>query len=198
MELLSYLNSASNNGFLSLKDHFKAMEIFTCNFREVEQMALENNLTPLRYKRNQKTISQSEQHTLFKSTVLVLGCGGLGGFVAEMLCRIGVGNLILMDGDVFDEHNLNRQNFSTIKTLGLHKAEVLRNGLEAINPALHVKNISLLKNTHRSLKKLMLLLTHLITQRSNLPSLLCAKRKIFLSYMALLLVIMLNLQLVVP
>ncbi len=72
MELLSYLNDTSNNGFLSLKDHFKAMEIFTCNFREVEQMALENNLTPLRYKRNQKTISQSEQHTLFKSTVLIL------------------------------------------------------------------------------------------------------------------------------
>lgn len=141
MELLSYLTNASYNGFLSLKEHFKAMEIFTCNFREVEQMALENNITPLRYKRNQKTISQSEQCTLFKSTVLIIGCGGLGGFVSEMLCRIGVGNLILMDGDVFEEHNLNRQNFSTIKALGLHKAEVLRNGLEAINPALHVKSI---------------------------------------------------------
>lgn len=141
MDLLSYLSNASNNGFLSLKDHFKAMEIYTCNFREVEQMALENNITPLRYKRNQKTISQNEQCTLFKSTVLIIGCGGLGGFVAEMLCRIGVGNLILMDGDVFEEHNLNRQNFSTIKALGFHKAEVLRNSLEEINPALHVKSI---------------------------------------------------------
>jgi len=141
MELLSFLKSASTNGFLSLHDHFQAMELFTCNFREVEQMALENNITPLRYKRNQKTISQNEQHTLFQSTVLILGCGGLGGFVAEMLCRIGIGHLILMDGDVFEEHNLNRQNFSTIKVLGLHKAEVLRNALEDINPALHVKSI---------------------------------------------------------
>jgi len=141
MELLSYLTTTSYNGFLPLKEHFKAMEIFTCNFREVEQMALENNITPLRYKRNQKTISQSEQCTLFKSTVLIIGCGGLGGFVAEMLCRIGVGNLILMDGDVFEEHNLNRQNFSTIRTLGLPKAEVVKSALEAINPALHVKSI---------------------------------------------------------
>lgn len=139
MDLLTFLKQNSNNGFVPLKAHFEAMERFTCSFVEVEQMILENALTPLRYKRNQKTISQQEQHTLFTSTVLIIGCGGLGGFVSEMLTRIGVGKLILMDGDVFEEHNLNRQNFSTPKTLGLSKAEVLKNALETINPALHVK-----------------------------------------------------------
>ena len=141
MELLTFIIDASSHGFLSLKEHFKAMELFTCNFREVEQKALENNITPLRYKRNQKTISPQEQYQLFNATVFILGCGGLGGFVSELLARIGVGNLILMDGDIFEEHNLNRQNFSSIKTLGCSKSDVLKSGLEAINPALHVKSI---------------------------------------------------------
>lgn len=142
MELLSFLQQHSHQGFLPLQNHFKAMEIFTCNFREVEQMALENNITPLRYKRNQNTITRDEQYKLFNSTVLIIGCGGLGGFISEMLARIGVGNLILMDGDIFEEHNLNRQNFSTIKTLGMPKAQVLKSALEEINPALHVKSIT--------------------------------------------------------
>jgi len=104
--------------------------------------ALKNGILPLRYKRNQKTISTEEQYRLFQSTVLIIGCGGLGGFVAEMLTRIGVGKLILCDGDVFEEHNLNRQNFSSPKTIGRLKAEVLKENLEAINPALHVKTIT--------------------------------------------------------
>lgn len=141
MDLLTFLQQNSSNGFLSLKAHFEATERFTCSFAEVEQMILENAMTPLRYKRNRKTISQNEQHTLFKSKVLIIGCGGLGGFVSEMLCRIGVGNLIVMDGDVFEEHNLNRQNFSTPKTLGMNKSQVLKTALEEINPALHVESI---------------------------------------------------------
>jgi len=142
MELLDFLKSHLGEGFLSLTTTFEAMKTFTCNFREVEEMALKNDILPLRYKRNQKTISTKEQYALFQSTVLIIGCGGLGGFVAEMLTRIGVGNLILCDGDVFEEHNMNRQNFSSPKTLGRLKAEVLKEKLEEINPALHVKTIT--------------------------------------------------------
>jgi molybdopterin-synthase adenylyltransferase len=142
MELLDFLKNHLNEGFLPLTTTFEAMKTFTCNFKDVEEMALKHNILPLRYKRNQKTISTHEQYTLFQSTVLVIGCGGLGGFVSEMLTRIGVGNLILCDGDVFEEHNLNRQNFSSPKTLGRLKAEVLKENLEAINPALHVRSIT--------------------------------------------------------
>lgn len=141
MELLNYIKSHLEDGFLPLKATFEAMEHFTCNFRDVEEMALKNGILPLRYKRNQKTIATQDQYTLFQSHVIIVGCGGLGGFVAEMLTRIGIGNLTLIDGDVFEEHNLNRQNFSSIHTLGRNKSEVLKEKLQEINPALHVKSI---------------------------------------------------------
>lgn len=142
MTLLTYLQNTTHDGFLPLETAFKAMQVFTCNFRDVEKIALENGIVPLRYKRNQKTLSTAEQYTLFNATALIVGCGGLGGFISEMLARIGVGNLILCDGDVFEEHNLNRQNFSSLKTLGRFKADVLKEKLEEINPALHVKALS--------------------------------------------------------
>jgi molybdopterin/thiamine biosynthesis adenylyltransferase len=142
VERLEFLRNHLDDGFLSLKTTFDAMKIFTCNFKDVEEEALKAGILPLRYKRNQNTLSTQEQYALFQSSVLIIGCGGLGGFVGEMLARIGVGNLMVCDGDVFEEHNLNRQNFSTPKTLGHFKAEVLKESLEAINPALHVKSIS--------------------------------------------------------
>jgi len=142
MELLTFLKEQTCDGFLPLQSSYAAMDRFPCNFREVEEMALKNGILPLRYKRNQKTISTGEQYRLFQSTVLIIGCGGLGGFISEMLTRIGVGNLILCDGDVFEEHNMNRQNFSSPKTLGRLKAEVLKEKLEEINPALQVRTIT--------------------------------------------------------
>ncbi len=138
MELIDFIKTHLKEGFLPLSASFEAMEHFTCNFREVEETALREGVLPLRYKRNQKTISTQEQYILFQSHVVILGCGGLGGFVSEMLTRIGVGTLTLIDGDVFEEHNLNRQNFSSIQTLGQNKAKVLAHKLQEINPALHV------------------------------------------------------------
>ena len=142
MELLTFLKEHSQEGFLPLQASYEAMKRFSCTFKEVEEKALKQGILPLRYKRNQKTISTQEQYRLFQSTVLIIGCGGLGGFVSEMLTRIGVGNLILCDGDVFEEHNLNRQNFSSVKTLGRFKADVLKEKLEEINPALHVETMT--------------------------------------------------------
>ncbi|AFL69062.1 HesA/MoeB/ThiF family protein [Sulfurospirillum barnesii] len=148
MERLDFLRTHLEEGFLPLKTSFEAMKRFTCNFRDIEEEALKAGILPLRYKRNQKTISTQEQYTLFQSHVVIIGCGGLGGFVSEMLTRIGIGRLTLIDGDVFEEHNLNRQNFSTTKTLGRFKAEVVKENLEAINPALHVKAISRFFDPH--------------------------------------------------
>lgn len=66
---------------------------------------------------------------MIDKTVLVIGCGGLGGFVGEELTRIGVKNLVLVDGDVFVESNMNRQLESAFDTLGQFKAEVMRSRL---------------------------------------------------------------------
>ena len=64
------------------------------------------------------------------NSVLVVGCGGLGGFVIEGLARFGVKNLVLMDGDSFCESNMNRQLESGLDTLGKMKALVYKSRLE--------------------------------------------------------------------
>ncbi len=59
----------------------------------------------LRYSRNKNLMSDDEIILLSQKKVCVLGLGGLGGYIVEMLSRIGVGSLTLVDGDVFDETN---------------------------------------------------------------------------------------------
>jgi molybdopterin-synthase adenylyltransferase len=86
-----------------------------------------------RYLRNKDSISESQQDFLAKCHVVVLGCGGLGGSIAESLVRIGIGKLTLIDDDVFVVSNLNRQRFSTSKTIGRAKVEVAKEKLFEIN-----------------------------------------------------------------
>jgi molybdopterin/thiamine biosynthesis adenylyltransferase len=73
--------------------------------------------------------------TLFRSRVAVIGCGGLGGYVVEELSRMGVGNIVVIDPDVFEEHNLNRQLFSSTENLGTAKVEAASRRIREINPA---------------------------------------------------------------
>lgn len=86
-----------------------------------------------RYERNYKTISCEDQKKLANSTVAIVGCGGLGGTMAEELARLGIGKLILIDGDVFEESNLNRQLFSTEHNIGAKKVEAASKRLNAVN-----------------------------------------------------------------
>jgi molybdopterin/thiamine biosynthesis adenylyltransferase len=65
--------------------------------------------------------------------------GGLGGYVAEALARAGVGRLILIDGDVFEEHNLNRQLLSAEVRLGTAKVQAARERVAGINSAVEVR-----------------------------------------------------------
>lgn len=67
-------------------------------------------------------------------TVLLFGVGGVGSFAAEALCRAGIGRLILVDGDVYDPSNLNRQLGATVQTIGRPKAEVMKERFLTINP----------------------------------------------------------------
>jgi len=78
------------------------------------------------------------QIKLLHSTVAVVGLGGLGGNVVEGLARMGVGRLVVVDGDVFLDHNLNRQALSAEAGMGLLKAEVARTRVGEINAAVEV------------------------------------------------------------
>ena len=103
--------------------------------REFEAELLQNNLVPLRYLRNIGTLGMDGQAKLLLSSAAVVGCGGLGGWIIELLARLGVGRLTLIDGDVFSESNLNRQALCTEANLGRNKAEAAAARVREINGA---------------------------------------------------------------
>ena len=86
-----------------------------------------------RYDRNVAALSREECEALSGKHITVVGCGGLGGAVIEALARIGVGHLRVIDGDVFEESNLNRQLLCTEATLGREKATVAAERIQTIN-----------------------------------------------------------------
>ena len=75
-------------------------------------------------------------------TVLVLGCGGVGGYVVEGLARSGIGNFILVDFDVVEESNINRQIIALTSTIGRLKVDVLKERILNISPNAKVITIS--------------------------------------------------------
>lgn len=75
---------------------------------------------------------------LKKARVAVFGLGGVGGHAAEVLVRCGVGNLELIDGDVYSVSNLNRQLFATTATLGKAKVEAAAQRLREIVPDVQI------------------------------------------------------------
>lgn len=77
-----------------------------------------------RYSRNIGALTEAEFALLRTKKVFVAGCGGLGGHIIDMLLRLGVGSITAIDGDVFDETNLNRQLLCDERVLGRKKAEV--------------------------------------------------------------------------
>lgn len=103
--------------------------------RDIEIAALENGIIPARYARNFNTLNRADQITLLKSTAAVVGLGGLGGGAAEILARTGVGRLILIDGDRFEDSNLNRQFFSRTDQLGAAKADAAAERIAQVNPS---------------------------------------------------------------
>ena len=103
--------------------------------REVECFALDHAIVPARYALNLGSFTPAGQKKLLQSRVLVVGLGGLGGYVAEQLARAGVGRIAAADPDVFEEKNLNRQTFCTQAGLGQKKVLEVAKRLRQINPA---------------------------------------------------------------
>jgi len=87
-----------------------------------------------RYSRNKTSLNETEQEKLAGCRVFVAGCGGLGGYIIELLARTGVGHLTVADGDVFSESNLNRQLLCTMDTLGCPKAASAAERVAIVNP----------------------------------------------------------------
>ena len=99
-------------------------------------MAIEN-----RYDRNMMALSPEECAALAGKRIVVIGCGGLGGLVIEALARIGVGHLRVIDGDVFEGSNLNRQILCTGANLGHEKADAAAERVKAVNSLVEVEPI---------------------------------------------------------
>ena len=91
----------------------------------------------LRHSRNIPALTEAEQAVLAGKTVAVIGCGGLGGHLTELLARVGVGSIRCVDADVFEESNLNRQLLAAMNTLGTSKAKAAAERVTAIDPAVY-------------------------------------------------------------
>ena len=83
-------------------------------------------------------LGEATLDSLAAKRVMVVGLGGVGAYAAEMLCRAGVGNLVLIDSDTVGESNLNRQLIALNSTIGKLKTDVLAERLKDINPAVNL------------------------------------------------------------
>ncbi len=99
---------------------------------------------PERYLRNQGTIGVAGQEKLCRSRIAVIGAGGLGGFVIELLARLGVGFLRVVDGDIFARHNWNRQLLAEEDNLSGNKALAAARRVAAINSEVVVEACALM------------------------------------------------------
>ncbi len=106
--------------------------------RAVEIAALKLEIIPVRYFRNIASLGIAGQARLLSSSVAVVGAGGLGGLVIELLSRLGVGKITIIDGDRFSEDNLNRQVLCREDDIDRLKAEVGAQRVRAINSAIEV------------------------------------------------------------
>ena len=136
--LQQWLHARARNGFLTWADELEAARCFELAVREVEAVALGCELLPLRYQRNANCLDAQQQLRLLQSSVAVVGCGGLGGYLVETLSRLGVGKLTVIDPDRFEEHNLNRQLFCSLDGLGAPKVEIARQRVAVVNPAVEL------------------------------------------------------------
>ena len=92
--------------------------------------------------RNIPALSEADMEKLAESRVLIAGCGGLGGNVTEQFARLGVGHLIVVDGDDFEESNLNRQILCLSDNIGQSKAAAAASRVKLIDPDIEVRAVN--------------------------------------------------------
>ena len=97
-----------------------------------------NTQVEKRYARNITAISPEQLQALHSKKVCVVGGGGLGGYIVEILARIGILNITLIDNDVFDDNNLNRQLFSKESLLGKSKVAAAKERIAEVNSTVNL------------------------------------------------------------
>lgn len=90
------------------------------------------------FSRTAQLLGIENVENLFDKHVIVFGVGGVGGYVVEALARSGVGKISIVDNDVVNESNINRQIIALHSTVGMQKVEVLKNRILDINPECQV------------------------------------------------------------
>ncbi|MBW6508059.1 MAG: HesA/MoeB/ThiF family protein [Desulfuromonadales bacterium] len=138
-QLKDFFSGHAEGDLVSWPNQLKLMDLIGVTCSEADELIMQSGFLPARYQRNRHMISITQQLQLLKSRVAVVGCGGLGGYVIEELARLGVGRLRVIDSDVFEEHNLNRQLLSTITNLGTSKVAAAVSRVTEINPAVKVE-----------------------------------------------------------
>ena len=141
-DLKAFLHSAAMDGLVDWQSYETARQLFGISYPEIERVVLEQGLFPKRYAAQQQLFQLEGQLKLFRARVAVVGCGGLGSCLVEMLARTGIGTLRLIDPDVFAESNLNRQLLCTIDSLGRPKVEVAAERIACLNPAVTVTTVA--------------------------------------------------------
>mgnify|MGYP000076577911 CR=1 FL=1 len=96
-----------------------------------------------RTERTELLIGEAGIEKLARSSVLVFGVGGVGGFVVEALARAGVGRIDIVDGDTVSESNINRQIIALTDTVGKPKVEAEKERIAGINPECRVEALQL-------------------------------------------------------
>jgi len=124
---------------ISIEHIINLSDFFQLSGRQIEIAALDENIIPEHYVRNMKTFSPQDQSILLNSRASIVGLGGLGGAVTEILARIGIGTLTLIEADTFEESNLNRQFLSTHRLLDTSKIKAAIKRVREINPTITVE-----------------------------------------------------------
>lgn len=96
---------------------------------------------PIWLERTALLIGNDDLRKLHETNVLVVGLGGVGSFAAEFLARAGIGHMTIVDGDVVDITNINRQLPATHSQVGVSKASLMESRLKDINPNLVLSTI---------------------------------------------------------
>ena len=96
-----------------------------------------------RFSRTVRVIGEDKMNLIKNSSVIVFGLGGVGSAAAEALARTGVGTLGIVDKDVVDVTNINRQLIATDKTVGQNKTDAVAERLLTVNPKLNIHKYNL-------------------------------------------------------
>lgn len=96
-----------------------------------------------RLERSIAILGKEKFEKLVNSSVMIIGVGAVGGYALEMVARLGVKNIMVVDFDVFEKSNINRQILANVDTIGKKKVNVAFDRVIKINPDANIKAIDL-------------------------------------------------------